>query len=288
MAVIETWLKTDLKKPVQVTQLIGNLFSADRDGNLIGVEITDNGSPATITGGAVGYLVRADGKTVVVNGTVNENRVSILLPASAYVVVGQISIVIKVSQVTVGACLSYVYESTTDDVIDPGHEIPSLDELLAKIADCEAATEAAVIAATAADEATATANTAAGKIDNMTVAAETGQPGSSATAVVSETGGHKHIQFGIPRGDTGADADITSQETTWQNSQSGTAIPTGTWQSTIPETRQGWFLWTRTILHWNNGETTTLYSVSRMGIDGMGNLSYRGYSNETLIFETLQ
>ena len=144
---IETWLKSDLKQAVQVKQLSGNLFSGDSGGNLIGVEVLDDGSPATLTGGVTGYIIRADGATVTVNGTLEGNRASIVLPASAYIVVGQVSIVVKVSTMTVGACVAYVYRTTTDTIVDPGSVVPDISELLAKIADCEAAAEDATEAA---------------------------------------------------------------------------------------------------------------------------------------------
>ena len=146
MAVFETWLKNDLKKPVSVKQLSGNLFSADNGGNLIGVEVTDDGSPASLSGSVYGYVIRADGATVVVQGSLSSNKASITLPTSCYAVVGQISIVIKVGTTTVGACVGYVYRTTTDTIVDPGSVVPSLSELLQKIADCEAATAAATAA----------------------------------------------------------------------------------------------------------------------------------------------
>lgn len=40
-------------------------------------------------------------------------------------------------------------------------------------------------------------------LDNMTVAAETLAAGSTATAEISDVDGHKHIDFGIPKGDQG-------------------------------------------------------------------------------------
>lgn len=234
MAVFETWLKNDLKKPVSVKQLSGNLFSADNGGNLIGVEVMDEGSPASLSGSVYGYVIRADGATVVVEGTLSENKASITLPTSCYVVVGQISIVIKVGTTTVGACVGYVYRSTTDTIVDPGSVVPSLAELLAKIADCEAATTAANNAATnantkagLANDAATLANTKAGlantaaenadgkatlannaaaKIDNMTATASGLPAGASPTVSVTEdeTDHHKIVAFGIPKGDRGA------------------------------------------------------------------------------------
>lgn len=220
MAVFETWLKNDLKKPVKVKQLEGNLFSADNGGNLIGVEVMNNGQAASLSGGVIGYIIRADGKTVVINGSLSGNRATITLPASAYVVVGQISIAIKVGTTTVGACTGYVYRTTTDTIVDPGTVVPSLAELLAKIADCEAATTAANNAATNAntkaglanDAATLAntkaelANNAAAKIDNMTATASGLPAGASPTVSVTEdeTDHHKIVAFGIPKGDRGA------------------------------------------------------------------------------------
>ena len=150
--IFETWLNCDLQKPVKVERLIGNLFSADIEGNKIGVIIKDGGEDATITGNVLGYVIRHDGKTVVVQGTLSGNKASIILPASCYVVVGPVSIVIKVDSATVGACTGYVYQTTTDEIVDPGGLIPSLSELLDQIAACEAATDAANAAAVEAIE----------------------------------------------------------------------------------------------------------------------------------------
>lgn len=191
MAVFETWLKSDLKKPLKVVQLTGNLFSADNEGNLIGVEVMDGGEAATVSGNVSGYVIRADGATVVVSGTLSDNKASIVLPTSAYVAVGQVSIAIKVGTVTVGACVAYVYRTTTDTIVDPGSVVPSLSELLQKIADCEAATTAATSAASS-------ANSAASAIVNMTVGVTEVTAGTAPSAVISDVSGHKHIQFSLP------------------------------------------------------------------------------------------
>ena len=59
-------------------------------------------------------------------------------------------------------------------------------------------------AAGAANTAAGTANAAAGKIDNMSVAASGLAAGASPTVEISEVSGHKHIDFGFPKGDTGS------------------------------------------------------------------------------------
>lgn len=186
MAVFETWLKSDLQRPLNVVQLTGNLFSADNGGNLIGVEVYNSGSPASISGSVMGYIIRADGATVTVQGTLDGNKAYIVLPLSAYAKVGEVRIVIKVGTMTVGACVSYVYQTTTDTIVDPGHVVPSIDELLAQIGACR------------------TATTNANKVANLTVSAEAAT-GSTPDAILSEDSqtGNKHITFKLARGAKG-------------------------------------------------------------------------------------
>ena len=231
MARFETWLTSDLKKMVQVQPLAGVVFTSDNAGNLIGVQITDDGEPAVVSGGVMGYVIRSDGGTVVIPGTLVENRASIVLPSSAYAVPGAISIVIKIGTTTVGACTGYVYQSSTETIIDPGQVVPDLSELLAHINDAtqaagnantaatnanqkasaaNSAAEAANTAASnandkanAADTAAATANAAAQKIDRMTASVRGSEPGTDPTVVVDEVDGHKHISLTIPKGDKG-------------------------------------------------------------------------------------
>lgn len=435
MAVFETILKSDLSRPVQVVRLQGNLFSADNGGNRITVEVSSDGEPAELLGNVTGFVIRADGETVVVNGTLEENRASIVLPASAYVVVGTVSIVIKVGETTVGACTANVYKSTTDKIVDPGHEIPSLAELLQQIADCRTATGAANDAAdlantkaglanekaeladskataannaaalanekaalanekaeladqkaTAANNATTYANTAGSKIDNMTVDAIGLSPGANPTATITEVDGHKHIAFGLVQGAkgnrgkdfhisktfssiaamnaysgsdlelydyamidtgdvedpdtgklycyeedhlwhyigdlsgaqgikgetgvgifsvalnndytltvtlddnteftlgpirgatgptgatgaTGAAATISAQTVQYQQGDSPSTIPQGTWLDDIPSITPGKTLWIKLVITWNDNTTSTLYVPARQGIDGSG------------------
>lgn len=57
-------------------------------------------------------------------------------------------------------------------------------------------------------------------------------------------------------------------EITYQVSSSGDAIPSGTWQTTIPSVPEGQYLWTRTVTNYTDGTSTTAYSVGRMGENG--------------------
>lgn len=137
MALIETWVAQDLQKPVKVKYLDGNIFSADNQGNLVGVEVTNNGSPATLSGSISGSIIRSDGATVAATGSFSGNRASIVLPQDAYLVPGVVSIIIKDtvgSQITTLAVIvANVYQSSTDTIVDPGTILPSIATLIAAI-----------------------------------------------------------------------------------------------------------------------------------------------------------
>lgn len=75
------------------------------------------------------------------------------------------------------------------------------------------------------------------------------------------------------KGDTGDAATVQSRSVTYQVGSSGTTAPSGSWLQAVPTVPQGQFLWTKTDVTFNTGDTITWYSVSRMGIDGTGAVS---------------
>ena len=85
------------------------------------------------------------------------------------------------------------------------------------------------------------------------------------------------------KGDPGAPGTpgngIKSSSVTYQVSTSGTTTPTGTWVSTPPAVPQGQYLWTRTVLTFDNGQSVTAYAVSKTGIDGEN-----GLNNDNMVF----
>jgi len=96
--------------------------------------------------------------------------------------------------------------------------------------------------------------------------------GLSATAPTSYTA-YTWYQYKGAKGDTGDASEITTQSVTYLESASGTVVPSGSWTQTVPTVTPGNFLWTRTILTFNDNTTVTAYSVSRYGIDGTGSVS---------------
>ena len=79
------------------------------------------------------------------------------------------------------------------------------------------------------------------------------------------------IAFRGQDGQDGADGTsvtVTSTSVTYQKSTSGTTIPTGSWSTSIPSVPDGQYLWTKTVVNYSDGKSTTAYSVSRSGTDG--------------------
>lgn len=96
--------------------------------------------------------------------------------------------------------------------------------------------------------------------------------GLSSTAPTHYTD-YAWYQYKGEQGDQGDAATISAQSVTYMESSSGTVVPSGSWAETIPLVAPGNFLWTRTILTFNDGTITTAYSVARWGIDGSGSVS---------------
>ena len=74
------------------------------------------------------------------------------------------------------------------------------------------------------------------------------------------------------KGDTGATGPagrgVKSTAVTYQASSSGTTVPTGTWSTSVPSVSAGNYLWSRTVITYTDGSTSTLYSVGKMGNTG--------------------
>lgn len=123
MAVIETWFNQDLQKPVKTQYIDGSLFGNNANGNRIGVVVTDNGEPVTISGTVSGYVVVSDGSTVPCTGAKSGNRASILIPPAAYVP-GSAFISLFITDgttvTTIAAVSTTVLQTRTGTQVDPG------------------------------------------------------------------------------------------------------------------------------------------------------------------------
>lgn len=121
--------------------------------------------PMDLTGTTItAHFIRPDDGDVVITGTAGSEWSYVDLPQACYAYKGLFKLLIRAINGDVTTSILYVTgridEVTTDTIIDPGHVIPSLEELLAKIEDCEDATQAANTAADGANAAAVNANAA--------------------------------------------------------------------------------------------------------------------------------
>lgn len=76
------------------------------------------------------------------------------------------------------------------------------------------------------------------------------------------------VSYKGTNGSNGTSVTVSSNSVTYQASSSGTTAPTGTWSTSVPTVSNGQFLWTRTIVNYSDGKSTTSYSVSYKGTNG--------------------
>lgn len=73
-------------------------------------------------------------------------------------------------------------------------------------------------------------------------------------------------------GQTGPAPTVTNTAYQYANSASGTVVPSS-WSNTRPATQPGTWAWTKTVITYNTGNTTTLYSAAYQGLNGTGSVN---------------
>lgn len=103
--------------------------------------------------------------------------------------------------------------------------------------------------------------------------------------VVTYSDGKSTTAYSVSRsgtnGQNGSSVTVTEQKVTYQKGNSGTTPPSGSWSETIPTTGAGEYLWTKTVVKYSDGKSTTSYSVSRNGTNGTN-----GQDALTLVIES--
>lgn len=83
---------------------------------------------------------------------------------------------------------------------------------------------------------------------------------------------NKKFSFAVAKagtnGQNGTSVTVKSTSVTYQVGTSGTTKPTGTWSTDIPSVSNGQYLWTKTVVTYSDGKSTTSYSVSYKGTNG--------------------
>lgn len=171
--------KIDLAKGINGVKVWPNalMLEGDKLAHTWSVEILDDGRPAEISGHVRGFFVRADGNTVMVEGTAEGNFALVTLTEECYAYEGDLKGIMQISDdtstITISALLFRVRSGYTTEIIDPGEIVPSLDDLLSELeamrnatSAANTATDAANTATSNADAATQSANDAAAKANS--------------------------------------------------------------------------------------------------------------------------
>ena len=93
------------------------------------------------------------------------------------------------------------------------------------------------------------------------------------------------VSYKGTNGINGTSVTISNTSVTYQTSTSGTTPPTGTWGISVPEVSNGQFLWTKTVVTYSDGKSTTSYSVSYKGTNGSDAVSMTITSSNGTVFK---
>lgn len=185
MIVTELTFSTDLDRGPVMMPLATALLTGDEEAHRFVVSCYRGNAREKVdlsSAAVTGYFVRTDGATLPINGDVENGSAVVQLPAACYAVPGRFSLVVKAAKGDTIASILWVQgavgRSHTDNVVDPGESLPTLDELMAQIGRLEQAT------------------TAAEAVANLTAEAQTLPAGSAATASYA----NGKLKLGIPKG----------------------------------------------------------------------------------------
>ena len=121
-----------------------SLGEGDANAVRFGFRCLQDGEPVDLSGTVIGYFIRADGTSVVINGgTVSGEVAYVTLPAACFAVEGAFSLAIKLSGSSIVGTMRIVdgtvVNTAEGTIVDPGSAVPDLASLLAVIEDAEEA-----------------------------------------------------------------------------------------------------------------------------------------------------
>ncbi|MGD6994007.1 phage tail spike protein [Sutcliffiella horikoshii] len=120
----------------------------------------------------------------------------------------------------------------------------------------------------------------------LSVDAETGQVRITAPNIATKEDLQEIELTPGPQGPPGEDGKgIASTAVSYQLHTSGIIAPTGTWSSSPPTPVKGRYLWTRTILNFNDASDTTTYSVSYLATDGQSGRDGKGIESTSVRYQ---
>lgn len=209
--------KRDLSAPLLVQTPVTLLKQGDSEANALVIDLY-NGSEETDASGYTvsGYLLRADGARVPLEGNVNGRRVTVGLNKHCYLVPGPYGAFVRLTKGefkrTILEIAGQIESEGSGPVVDTGEKFVTIEEIIEQMDAMKQVTEEASKAAENANAAVTNANNAAeaangaaenaNKWANAKANATSVSAGDKPTVSVTEVNGKKEISFGIPAGIT--------------------------------------------------------------------------------------
>jgi len=146
-----------LDAPIQVESLHGVTFSNENKGHQFVISAMRGGELVALTGTVTAKFMRANNTTILLAGSgyagIVDGKATVTLHQDCYNIPGRFQLAIFLTEngetSCIYACVGMVQRTQNGELIDSGDVVPSLEELLEKIQDCEDATTAANTAAAA-------------------------------------------------------------------------------------------------------------------------------------------
>lgn len=169
-------IKVDLSRQLLRTNAGEILAMGDDCANRFGADLVRNGLPVNVDGClAIGYFIRPDGYTCMIQGVAEGSMAYVDLPEACYTSEGVFSLAIKLKSEEMNCTLriidGYLRRTETGIYVDPGTVVPDIADLLLQIERMEQGTTAASQAAINATNAANSASTAASAASNAAEAA---------------------------------------------------------------------------------------------------------------------
>lgn len=209
--------KRDLSAPLLVQTPVTLLKQGDSEANALVIDLY-NGSEETDASGYTvsGYLLRADGARVPLEGNVNGSRVTVRLNKHCYLVPGPYGAFVRLTKGefkrTILEIAGRIESEGSGPIVDIDEKFVTIEEVIEQLETMRQVTEAANQATENANAAAADANNAAeeandaaenaNKWANAEANATSVSAGDQPTVSVTEVNGKKEISFGIPAGIT--------------------------------------------------------------------------------------
>ena len=158
MAIIDIKRTVSLDGAIMPVALEGTLYGGENQAHRFIINATKDGAALNLTGSVTASILRkADDAEVVLTGEIIGGGAAVTLVQSCYTQPGRFELTIFLTQngskTALYSCNGNVRNTSASEIVDPGHVVPDITDIIAEYARMQAASDAAEAAAENANEA---------------------------------------------------------------------------------------------------------------------------------------